>query len=138
MLAYILSVLLVFCVGCPQLYAVEVVVNKSVTTNENNVEDIRAIFTLKKRVWADGKAIQVYTLADDNPVHVSFVKHVLHMLPYHIRRIWDRMTFSGMGNPPIELNSEQEMIEKISETPDSIGYLTAMPKSDDVHPLNYQ
>jgi ABC-type phosphate transport system substrate-binding protein len=137
-LAYILSVLLVFSFSCAQLYAVEVVVNKSVTTHKNNAEDIRAIFTLKKRVWADGKTIQVYTLADDNPVHVSFVKHVLRMLPYHIRRIWDRMTFSGMGNPPIELNSEQEMIQRISSTPDSIGYLTVTPKSDDIHALNYQ
>ncbi len=137
-LAYILSIFLAYFICCSELAAVEVVVNKTVPAYENSIADIRAIFTLKKRAWPNGKAIQVYTLADGNPLHVSFVKNILHMLPYHMRRIWDRVIFSGTGAPPIELNSEEEMIDKVAQTPNSIGYVTAAPKNDDLHVLDYQ
>jgi hypothetical protein len=60
------------------------------------------------------------------------------MLPHQIRKIWDRMTFSGTGTAPIELESEQDMIDKIATTPDSIGYLKSSPDNENIRSFEYQ
>lgn len=87
---------------------------------------------MQKRVWPDNRQIKVYALPDSDPLHKEFVKSNLHMLPHQIRRIWDRMTYSGTGSAPIELDSEQEMIDKIANTPDSIGYLSITPNNENI------
>ncbi len=127
----ILAFVLTFAAFCPAAAAIEVVVNKSVSVSYNKA-DIRAIFCMQKRQWPNNRQIKVYTLPDSNPLHKDFAVNILNMLPYHIRKIWDRMTFSGTGIAPIELESEQDMIDKIANTPDSIGYLDSRPDNDNI------
>lgn len=72
-------------------------------------------------------------LPDNNPIHKDFVKNILHMFPHQIRRVWERITYTGTGAAPIVLDSEQEMINKIANTPDSIGYLNSVPNNENIH-----
>lgn len=118
--------------------AAEIVVNKSVPNASYSSADIRAVFTMQKRFWSNNRQIKVYTLSDGNPLHKDFVKNKLGMFPHQIRRIWDRITYSGTGTEPIELDSEQEMIDKIANTPNSIGYVTKKPDNDNVRSLDYR
>lgn len=129
----ILAVLFVFAVCSCVVTATEIVVNKTVPPAEYSTDDIRAIFTMQKRFWPNNRQIKVYSLPDNNPLHKDFVKNNLNMFPHQIRRVWDRMTYSGTGAAPIELDSEQEMIEKIANTPDSIGYLKSRPDNENIH-----
>ena len=87
---------------------------------------------MKKTAWPNHKPIRVYTLPDNNPLHKDFIKNNLRMFAHQIRRIWDRITYSGTGVAPIELDSEQEMIEKIANTPDAIGYLNSVPDNESI------
>jgi ABC-type phosphate transport system substrate-binding protein len=134
----ILAIVLIFAVFSPLVTASEVVVNKSVSTLGYSKADIRAIFTMQKRRWSNNRQIKVYTLPDSNPLHKDFVKNNLNMLIYHVRKVWDRMTYSGTGAAPIELESEQEMIEKIATTPDSIGYINSKPDNENIRSFDYQ
>jgi ABC-type phosphate transport system substrate-binding protein len=84
---------------------------------------LRAIFGMRSRTWAQGGAIKVFVLEDDNPVHVTFSKQVLHTFPFNLRRIWDRRVYSGTGQSPHVVKTEEEMRDKISRTENSIGYL---------------
>lgn len=127
----ILAFVLAFAAFCPAADAIEVVVNKSVSISYTKA-DIRAIFCMQKRHWSNNRQIKVYTLPDSSLLHKNFAVNILNMLPYHIRKIWDRMTFSGTGIAPIELESEQEMIDKIATTPDSIGYLNSKPDNENI------
>ena len=128
----ILALLLLFAAFCPLAAATEIVVNKSVPNSNYSESDIRAIFTMHKRFWPNNRQIKVYILPDNNPLHKDFVKHNLGMFPHQIRRIWDRLTYSGTGNVPIELDSEPEMVNKIANTPDSIGYLSSKPENENI------
>jgi ABC-type phosphate transport system substrate-binding protein len=128
----ILALISIFATFPPVVTATEIVVNKTVPTSDCSAGDARAIFTMQKRFWSNHRQIKVYTLSDSNPLHKDFVKNNLNMLPHQIRRVWDRMTFSGTGTAPIELDSEQEMIDKISTTPDSIGYLNSRPDDENI------
>jgi ABC-type phosphate transport system substrate-binding protein len=129
---HILAVLFIAAACVPIATATEIIVNKSVPNADYSAMDVRAIFTMQKRSWSNNRQIKVYRLADSHPLHKDFVKNSLYMFPHQIRRIWDRMTYSGTGVVPIELESEQEMIEKIAHTPDSIGYLQSKPDNENI------
>lgn len=133
----ILAIFFIVAVCSPVAIATEIVVNKTVPVSVYSTADIRAIFTMKKRFWPNKRQIKVYTLSDSNPLHKVFVKNNLNMFPHQIRRVWDRMTYSGTGAAPIELSSEQEMIDKIADTPDAIGYLNSKPDNENIRSLEH-
>jgi len=105
-------------------YATDIVVNSSVPEYKVSLNKTRAIFTMRQRFWPNGEKIKVFTLADDHPLHQVFTKNNLHMFPHQLRRVWDRITFSGIGRVPIMVGSEEEMLEKVANTPNAIGYLS--------------
>jgi hypothetical protein len=79
---------------------------------------------MRLRKWNSGLPIKVFVLPDDNPLHITFSKRILHVFPYQLRSAWDRLVFSGTGEEPIKVESEQQMREMISSTPGAIGYLS--------------
>lgn len=105
------------------LSEVAIIANKDVVEKSLSKRDLRAIFSMKKKRWKNGREISVFVLADKHPLHSSFTKEVLKTYPYHLRKIWDRQVYSGTGSAPVQLTSEQEMIERVKKTPDSIGYI---------------
>lgn len=134
----ILAIIFIFTAFPPVVTAIEIVVNKTVSTSGYSKVDIRAIFTMQKRLWSNNKQIKVYTLPDSSSLHKEFVKNDLNMLPHQVRRVWDRMTYSGTGVAPVELASEQDMIDKIATTPDSIGYLNSKPDNENIRSFEAQ
>lgn len=104
--------------------AARAIVNQQQPLGEiTNRTDLRAIFTLRKRQWANGAPIRVYVLPDQHPVHEDFVKDKLRLYPYQLRQIWDRLVFSGTGVAPVQLASEAEVLEAVANNPDAIGYV---------------
>ncbi len=91
-------------------------------------EAVRAIFFMRERTWPNGTPIQVFVLPDDNPIHQRFAKEVLGVYPYQLRAAWDRMVYSGTGPAPIQVNTFEEMIERLRTTPGAIGYVLSGTK----------
>lgn len=127
---------LIFCSAA--VNAADIVVNQTVPAAPYSLADTRAVFTMQQRYWPNGEPIKVFTLSDSNPIHKDFVKNNLDMFPHQLRRVWDRMTFSGTGMAPFQLDSEQEMIDKIANTPNSIGYLNSRPSNEKIRLFEYQ
>ena len=50
------------------------------------------------------------------------------MFPYQVERIWNKLTYSGLGDLPNQVQNEQEMLRKVSEQPGAIGYVIASRK----------
>jgi len=113
-------------------YATDIIVNPSVPEYTVSLNKTRAIFTMRQRFWTNGEKIKVFTLADDHPIHQLFTKNNLHMFPHQLRRVWDRIVFSGIGRVPIVVGSEEEMLETIANTPNAIGYLSSEFKNEKV------
>lgn len=84
----------------------------------------RLYFTQRMNLWSDGTPVEVFVLPDDHPLHQSFCKHVLGLYPYQLRRVWDRMIFSGTGQAPRSVATEEQMIKGVASTPGAIGYAT--------------
>ena len=45
-------------------------------------------------------------------VHVMFCKQILGVFPHQYRTAWDRLVYSGTGQAPLEVESEEEMRRK--------------------------
>jgi len=103
--------------------AITIISNASVDRNELQLKEIRAIFTMKKRLWSDGQRIQVYVLNAKQSAHTAFCKSVLGVFPRQLDAIWQRRVYSGTGQAPITLNSHEEMLNIIATTPGAIGYI---------------
>jgi len=137
-LAILLAVFTVFAACSHAVRSAEIIVNQSVPAGSYSLNDVRAIFTMQQRFWPNGKQIKVFTLSDLNPVHRDFVKNNLNMFPHQLRRGWDRMVFSGTGNAPVKLDSEEDMIDRLIHTPYSIGYLNSSPENEKIRLFEYQ
>ena len=129
---------LVFFIMASNALGVEVIVNASVPERPYTVNDLRAIFAMQRQTWSTGEKIHVFVFADNDPVHREFTKTQLNMFPHQFRRIWDRLLFSGTGQPPRQVSSPDEMIEKISATPNSIGYVRSAPKNDNIRIMTHE
>ncbi|WP_339725780.1 substrate-binding domain-containing protein [uncultured Paraglaciecola sp.] len=130
------------CLGCllsvafsvsSQVPEVKVVVNPSVESKEMSVEQIRRIFSMRQTNWPNDQSITVYVLANQHQTHQVFSTKVLGMFPYQLERIWNKLVYSGLGEEPIKLQSEQEMLERVSEVPGAIGYVIQQVESHNVN-----
>lgn len=84
---------------------------------------LRAAFGMTMQSWPDGQPLTVFVFRDENPLHQEFCRKVLGVLPYSLRRNWDRLLFSGGGQAPIVVENEQEMLRRVAATPGAIGYM---------------
>lgn len=44
------------------------------------------------------------------------------MFPYQLERIWNQITYSGQGDSPVIVGSQQALIEAVYDTPGAVGY----------------
>jgi ABC-type phosphate transport system substrate-binding protein len=103
--------------------AQSVITHSSSKYDSLSLNQLRAIFSLRARAWPDGAKITVVVQQDDHPVHQNFLVNTLKMLPHQLRRQWDRYIYSGIGQGPVVVDSYEEMIMTINNTPGAIGYV---------------
>ncbi len=84
--------------------------------------EARLFFTMRLKNWPNGTLVKVFVLPDNNALHNRFSNEVLGLYPYQLRRVWDRQIFSGTGQAPTTVSSEQEMLDRVATTPGAIGY----------------
>jgi len=118
------------------LNATEVVVSTNVAGQLKNSRELQAIFSLRTLYWPNGEKIKVFVLPDNSAVHKKFVKEKLGMFPHQLRRTWNRMTYTGTGQPPITVDSVAEMLDKIQHTDNAIGYIDRRVEDESIHYFN--
>jgi len=127
-LAFCLSIIL----PCFSIQAVEVIVHPSVNPDYLSSSHIRRIFTMRNRQWRENLPIRVFVLPSNNQLHKDFCIQELEVFPYQLDKIWGKLLFSGMGEPPQVMNSIEEMITTVKNTPGAIGYVDTLPKDSGV------
>jgi ABC-type phosphate transport system substrate-binding protein len=114
----------------------QVIAHQNIQNNELNLNELRAIFSLRARRWPDGTPITVFVLRDEHEAHRQFLLKTLKMLPHQLRRQWDRYIYSGIGQGPTVVESQEEMLSKVKATPGGIGYFEGGIKDDNIHMLS--
>lgn len=113
-------------------------VNQQVPQSTISKNGLSAIFKMRLHKWADDTAVTVFVLGDDNPMHKDFCKIILNVFPHQMRRVWDRLVFSGSGQAPIQVDNKEEMIEKLASTAGAIGYLRVSDATEGIKALQIQ
>ncbi len=119
--------------GVPGLVsAQQIIVNPDVGVVAIDRNRARLIFSMRVNQWGDKQPVTVFVLPDDASLHQVFAKSALGLYPYQLRRTWDRLVFSGTGQAPVQVASEQEMIERVRQTAGAIGYISDQPDATGV------
>ena len=114
--------------------SIYLITNKSNKDNRIiNEQTFRAIYLMRTQSWPNGEKLTVFVLPDDEEKHAAFCKKFFGVLPYRLRKGWDRLIFSGKaGGAPVQVESIAEMKERVSKTPGAIGYVTEQYIDDSV------
>ena len=104
---------------------VQVIVNRSVETDSLSRYKLRTLFGMRLPSWPNGDAARVFVLPDEHPLHRRFAKQRLGVFPHQLRRAWNNLIYSGLGQAPVEVATEQELVDRVARTPGAIGYATA-------------
>jgi len=107
----------------------KVIANASVEESELKLKDLRSIYTMKKSIWSNGDRISVFVLSGDNATHKDFCRSLLKVFPRQLESVWYRLVYSGTGEKPVSVSSEEEMVKRVSNTPGAIGYI----RSESLH-----
>jgi ABC-type phosphate transport system substrate-binding protein len=128
---------LVFCF-CETAQSLDLVINPDVDQVSLSRNTLRSIFSMRKTQWPDGSPIHVFVMGDKNDLHRRFTKQLLGLFPHQLRRAWNRQIYSGMGQAPIKVETEQEMREQVANTPGAIGYLSEGYFNDHVRTIEIE
>lgn len=127
---HIIVVILLF---SPRVNAINIISNITADTASLSVTQLRRIYSMRQVHWKNGIPIVVYVLASKNPLHQQFCREQLRLFPYQLDRIWHKLTFSGYGVAPIEVETQQALIEAIRTTKGAIGYVENLSEVKDVN-----
>lgn len=83
--------------------------------------------------WPNGIRIIAYVLPRQHHLHLDFTKQRLQMFPYKLDRIWNKLTYSGLGVAPITVNTPEELLNAVMNTPGSIGYIENIKDAEGVN-----
>lgn len=107
-----------------------IVAHPSVAEQVLTTRQLAKIYVLQTKNWTDGNKIKAFSYEIDSRDFKAFCASVLHLQPYQIQRVWNRMLFTGVGNPPFKVSDSHEMLTKIKTTKGAIGYVLADAKHD--------
>lgn len=99
-------------------------------TNVTSIDKkiIKDIFTGQKTVWDDNTKITFATLKEGD-VHKQFLQEYVQKNPSQFQNFWRQKIFLGQASKlPMACETMEEMIEYVSKTPGSIGYMSSDKK----------
>ena len=124
---------LFLCVPKVKASELNVMVNESVMVAELSRSELRQIFTGQRQYWDNGTKITVFVLQDSDELHRQFCRDILQMFPYQLDRIWNKLTYSGLGVAPIIVNTPEDLLDAVSKTPGAIGYVGSVKSMEAVN-----
>lgn len=90
--------------------------------NKVSVADAKDIFDGKSRNFADGTTAVPLALKSGKTKE-QFLADVLGKTESQYRAAWTQRVFTGKGQPPKELESEEEIKKMVAANPTMIGYI---------------
>ncbi len=110
----------------------KVIVNKTNSIEEIDQSDLSDMFLKNLTKWPDKKKITPVDLNSESKTRASFSKSVHNKSFNAIKAYWQKKIFTGKGVPPVEKNSDAEVIAFVKENEGAIGYISSDASSSGV------
>ena len=92
--------------------------NPTITRNE-----VRQLFLLKRKRFSTGELSTLIQMSPKSTLHRSFVREVLGMNIEDYNKVIDNSNNSGFSGNIITVSNQEEMINKVGNVNNSIGYI---------------
>lgn len=120
----ILAVLV--CIGLTlQAQSFKVIVNQSNTVSSLTAKEISHYFLKKETKWTNGDAVVPVDLSAKSGVREDFSNNIHGKSVSAIKSYWQQYVFAGKGTPPIEKNTDAEVVDFVKRNAGAIGYVSA-------------
>ena len=103
----------------------KVIVNADNAVASLTKKEVSDIFLKKHIKWQSGEAIVPVDLSSKSSVREDFSNQVHGKSVSAVKSYWQQFVFAGKGTPPVEKNSDAEVIEYVKNNPGAIGYVSA-------------
>ena len=100
-----------------------VIANENVTVSEISLQDLRDFYQRDRMLWPDDKNVVLFDLKPRSQTKESFYDY-LGKSSSRMKSIWLKKMLSGEGDPPEAVESESLMVQRVSETPGAIGFVS--------------
>lgn len=108
-----------------------IIVNKDNTTTALSNSVVKNIFTGNRQSWDDGSKIVVCFLnVEANQVSQEFFKNVLDLSLGDFNKLWLKKVLTGNAAKPNQFNSENELINYISNNKGAVGFISSANKGN--------
>lgn len=87
-------------------------------------KDVAKLFLRKIKRWEHGELALPVDLLDDHPARIAFTTSVHNKSVPAIQSYWQRIIFSGRGEPLQELETEADVLAYVRANPAAIGYVS--------------
>lgn len=105
----------------PTFAQVLIIANNSVSQESLKKEEVQNIFLGKMAKWSDNTSI--YFVTSENETHEDFLKTYINRSSSQFKNYWRQMVFTGKGQKPKAFDTDEEIIQFVSETSGAIGYV---------------
>jgi len=99
-----------------------VIANSDVPVDSISAADVKKIYLGKQTGWSNGSKIHFMTL-EEPATHEVFLKSYVGKSPSQFKTFWKKQVFTGKGKMPPTADSSQDMVELVTQTGGSIGYV---------------
>ncbi|THB66967.1 MAG: hypothetical protein D6B27_05525 [Gammaproteobacteria bacterium] len=111
---------------------VDIITNNKADINAISSDDLKAIYFGKRQTTKEGLVVTPYD-SDNDSKRNKFYKKYFRRTPLQVHRYWARKIFAGEGVLPPKRIDEEQLVEILEQTINSIGYtdLSLEPKDKD-------
>jgi ABC-type phosphate transport system substrate-binding protein len=114
----------------------KIIVNKSNPSRALPKAKIALMFMKMTTKWEGGAAVEPVDQVATAAVRETFSLAVHNRDVDAIKTIWQRATFAGRGEPPVEKATDEEVIAFVASHPGGIGYVSESAVGDKVKALD--
>lgn len=103
---------------------VVVITNRLTAVDKVEPDQVTQIFLKQIQTWPDGKTIVPVDIKEGSPLRAEFYSKITGRSTGQLRAYWARQAFTGMGFPPKQVASSEDVAKYVQNTPGAVGYVS--------------
>ncbi len=124
----IIGVWLIFAgiISVPQTSAepIKVIVNIKNKNKSVNRRFLSDVFLKKITFWDSGEKVIPVDLDSESDVRRDFSEQIMNRPVMAVRSYWQQMIFSGQSIPPVEFETEEQVMNYVANHANAVGYVS--------------
>lgn len=110
---------------------VAVIAHPSVPADQLDKTSLFDVYSGDIQEWANGEPIVLIDLKPKTDVKLAFYDY-LGKSASRMKSIWMKNMLTGEGQPPVSVESQEAILERVASTPGAVGYIDRRLVTDQV------